>query len=493
MTHSSLSLWRCARAGLAILLVAGAARAGLRGKLELKPCRLPGASLEALCGTLPVPEDRAHPNGRTLQLRVALVPAVARSPKPDALFMLAGGPGQAATEAIPPLLTSAFERIHKSRDIVLVDQRGTGQSNKLACDPVGEEASLQERLSARGFEPQRLRECLAKANADPRLYTTSIAMEDLDEVRAALGYDRIDLWGGSYGTRAALVYLREHGAHARAVVLDGVAPTTMRLPLDFGRDAQRAIELLFSACAADAACAKAWPGLQEKFNELLARFDRGPIPAHVQDPRTGAWADVSIDRDSFTGLLRAELYIPELASLMPLTLERAANGDFAPFVAESDGMSGGFADTMAQGMMLSVLCAEDLSRYDDAAIVEATRGTFLGPEAIRDFKRGCEVWPHADLPAGFGEPVRSNVPVLLLSGELDPVTPPRWADEAKQTLTDSVHFIAPGIGHGVSSHGCAPKLIEQFLDAGTAKGLDGSCISNQKRPPFFVSFAGPTP
>ncbi len=375
---------------------------------------------------------------------------------------------------------------------MLVDQRGTGQSNKLGCEP-DEDAPLQERLTSRGFEEKRLRDCLAKVDADPRLYTTSIAMQDLDDVRVALGYDKINLWGGSYGTRASLVYLREHGQHARAVILDGVAPTTMRLPLDFPRDSQRAIDLLFAACAADPACAKAWPELDKKFAALLARFDQGPIPAHVQDPRTGAPLDVTINRASFTGLLRGELYIPEMAALMPLTIERAAAGDFSPFVAEGEGLSGGFANSIALGMMLSVLCAEDLSRFTDADIVEASRGTFLGPVAVRDFKRGCSVWPHADLPPHFGDPVRSDVPVLLLSGELDPVTPPRWAEEAKATLSDSAHFVAPGVGHGVTAVGCAPKLIEQFLDAGTARGLDGSCIAKQKRPPFFVSFAGPTP
>jgi len=478
-----------------LLLAAKPALAEKRGSLEMVPCRLPGASMQALCGTLEVLEDRAQPAGRIIHLRIALVPAVARTPQPDPLFLLAGGPGQAATEALPSMLTAAFEKIHKARDLVLVDQRGTGRSNKLACEPVGENASLQERLNAKSFDAKRLAECVtqALAHADPRLYTTSIAMQDLDDVRKALGYDKIDLWGGSYGTRASLIYLREHGEHARAVVLDGVAPTTMRLPLDFSRDAQRSLTLLFDACSKEAACAKAWPDLTATFNALLAKFAAGPIPTRVQDPRTGVLSDVTIDRDAFTGLLRGELYIPDLAALMPLTLQRAASGDFAPFVAEGDGLSGGFADSIAVGMMLSVLCAEDLSRFDDAAIVEASANTFLGPEEIRDFKRGCELWPHAGLPANFGDPVKSGVPALLLSGELDPVTPPHWAEEAKATLSDSAHFVAPGIGHGVSTHGCAPKLIEKFLDAGTARGLDGSCIANQKRPPFFVSFAGPLP
>src|SRR5438132_3153448 len=241
----------------ALLLAIACARgqaASPQSRLPFAPCRLKGSGLPAQCATLRVPEDRQKPRGRAIDLKIALVPALARAPAPDPLFLLAGGPGQAATEAIGPLL-GAFERLHRTRDLVLVDQRGTGSSHPLRCDLHPPEAPLAEKFASDGLEEERFRKCLQGYDADPRLYTTTIAMEDLDEVREALGYDRIDLWGGSYGTRAALIYLREHAAHARVAILDGVAPLALRLPATFARDGQRSMDLLFKHCAEEKACA----------------------------------------------------------------------------------------------------------------------------------------------------------------------------------------------------------------------------------------------
>jgi pimeloyl-ACP methyl ester carboxylesterase len=233
-------------------------------RIPLGPCRLKNAGAQAVCGTLEVPEDRAHPEGRKIKLRVAVVPALARTPQPDPVFLLAGGPGQAATEVFGALLP-ALGRLHRTRDLVLVDQRGTGSSNPLECQSP-ENQSLREKLADDSRESvERFRKCVAGWSADTRFYTTPIAMQDLDEVREALGYDQINLWGGSYGTRAALVYLREHQEHVRTVTLDGVAPLSLYLPLDMARDAQRAMNLLFQSCAKDAACNKAFPELEKRF------------------------------------------------------------------------------------------------------------------------------------------------------------------------------------------------------------------------------------
>jgi pimeloyl-ACP methyl ester carboxylesterase len=482
------------RAGaLCLLAIAAAlpARAA-PSKLALTPCRLKGG-VQADCGTLDVPEDRRNPAGRHLKLKVAVIPALARATKPDPLFMLAGGPGQAATEAIPELVQYAFERVHRSRDIVLVDQRGTGSSGPLKCKLSKPGTPLAERLSEVGYPKGRLQECLKGYDADPRLYTTSIAMQDLDEVREALGYAQINLWGGSYGTRASLIYLREHPQRVRAVILDGVAPPTMRLPLHFAEDAQRSMDLLFANCAAEPSCAKAWPDLPARFKKLIDSLGQSPVRTTVADPTTGEKVEVTITRDLFTSVLRAVLYQPWQASLVPLIVGRAEAGDFAPLVALGSSWSEGLGDSMALGMMLSVLCTEDISRFTDQDLAAHTKETFLGATIIQSFKDGCAVWPKGEAAAGFGEPVTSDKPVLLLSGELDPVTPPGWADEAKKTLSHSVHFTVPGVGHGASAVGCVPKLISEFLDKGATDGLDGACVGKQKRPPFFVTFAGPTP
>lgn len=469
------------------------ARAEVPARVALAPCTLKGG-LQARCGTLEVMEDRQRPGGRKLGLRVVVVPALARAPAADPLFLLAGGPGQAASEAFPELIPVAFERVHRTRDLVLVDQRGTGASNPLRCHPVGHDAPLAERLREHhAFASEGLEACLRQYDADPRLYTTSIAMQDLDEVRSALGYGAINLWGASYGTRAALVYLREHGQWVRSAILDGVVPPTMRLSLHFAEDAQQALDRLFRACALEAPCAQAWPDLPGRFHRLLERLERAPAKVVVADPLTGAPEALTIERDVVAAVLRGVLYLPDQAVLVPWVIARAEVGDYGPLVTLAEGMGSAAREATAVGMMLSVLCAEDVPRITEAEAVEASRGTFTGEAPFRLFQKGCEVWPRGEVPPGFGEPVRSDTPVLLLSGEVDPVTPPRWAEEAGTTLPNSRHLVVPGVGHVASGIGCVPRLIAQFLDTGSPSALDSACVEGQKRPPFFVSFAGPTP
>ncbi|TMA25615.1 MAG: alpha/beta hydrolase [Deltaproteobacteria bacterium] len=480
---------------LALLLAAACTRgeaAAPRRRVALAPCRLKGTGLPAQCGALRVPEDRAHPRGRQIDLKLAVVPALARAPAPDPLFLLAGGPGQSALEALGPLL-GAFERLHRTRDLVLVDQRGTGSSHPLRCDLHPPEAPLAEKFASDGLEEERFRKCLQGYDADPRLYTTTIAMEDLDEVREALGYDRIDLWGGSYGTRAALIYLREHAAHARVAILDGVAPLALRLPATFARDGQRSMDLLFKHCAEEKACATAFPDLQRRLTDLLRELQAHPARTHVNDPVNGQPAEVVIHRDVFAFGLRGILYQQDFASLVPLIVDRAARGDFAPFVAATAGLDQGFSRTVSLGLLFSVLCAEDMPFVQPEEIDELSRGTFLGPQLARDFMRICSFWPRGSIPPGFREPVRSDKPVLLLSGELDPVTPPEWAEQARKTLPNSLHLVVPGVGHGASAEGCVPQLMAKLVEQGSLAGIDGNCLRPLRRPPFFVTFAGPSP
>ena len=461
-------------------------------KMALSPCRLKGASYPAQCGTLRVPEDRGQPAKRQIDLKIAIIPALARTPEPDPLFLLAGGPGQAATEAFGPLL-GAFERIHRSRDIVLVDQRGTGSSRPLRCDLTDPSAPFAVRLSGDSMSEERFRKCLGAFDADPRFYTTSIAMQDLDEVRAALGYRQIDLWGGSYGTRAALIYLREHGEHVRAAILDGVAPPALKLPVTFAADAQRSMDLLFQHCAAEKSCNAAFPDLKKRFDDLLAGLSKHPARVHVQDPLTGAPADVTISRDLFAAGVRGVLYQQDFASLAPLIVAHAAQGDFAPFIAATAGLDAGFARTMSFGMMFSVVCSEDLPGTTPQEIEEASKGTFLGPKLALDFLKICSFWPRGQVPKGFREPVRSDKPVLLLSGELDPATPPRWAENARATLPNSLHLVVPGVGHGATAEACVPQLMAQVIDKASVQGVDAGCLKPLRRPPFFIGFAGPPP
>ncbi|MFL5278933.1 MAG: alpha/beta hydrolase [Myxococcales bacterium] len=481
-----LALFACTRGG------PSGPDARLSRQIVFSPCRLRGIAFPTECGVLRVPEDRANPGARTIDLRVALIPALARDPAPDPLFLLAGGPGQAATEALGTVVT-ALERVRRTRDLVLVDQRGTGSSGALECRLAAEDAPLQDLLSAEGFREDRILSCLHGYKADVRRYTTTIAMQDLDDVRRALGYETINLWGGSYGTRAALVYLREHGSHVRVAILDGVAPLSLRMPLYFARDAQRSLDLLFDACAADATCKAAFPDLRSRFAALLERLASQSARVTVSDPITGRPTNVTIEHDAFVAMLRAVLYAPELASLLPLTIDRAAHGDFTPYVAQAATLQRGFSGAMSLGLLFSVVCAEDAPAIAEGEMEREARNTFLGASVGRVFERTCKIWPREELPKGYREPVRSDKPVLLLSGELDPVTPPSWAAEAAKTLPNSLQIVVPGVGHGATVVGCVPGIVARFLAEGSIANVDASCARVQSRPPFFVSFAGPSP
>ncbi len=458
--------------------------------LALAHCRLKGFGSEALCGSLQVFEDRAARKGRTIDLKVSVLPALSADPLPDPIFLLAGGPGQAATEAFAPLLR-ALAPLRRTRDLVFVDQRGTGASRKLDCALVAKDAALKERFEQK-FDQEKIAACARTLDADPRFYTTPLAMDDLDDVRQALGHARINLWGGSYGTRAALVYARQHPDRVRSLVLDGVAPLTLLLPLYFARDAERSLRLTLAQCEADKACAARFPGLQQRFEELLARLAVHPERVRVDDPLTGAPLELEITQRRLVENLRGLLYSAELTALLPLTLERAAGGDFRSFVAEANQLTA-VQDGIALGMFLSVVCSEDVPFVAEEKIDELAGKSFIGAWSARELLQSCASWPRGSVPRGYRDAVRSEAPALLLSGELDPVTPPSWADEALRTLPNGVHLVAAGVGHGVTAVGCVPDLVQRFLDKGSAKELDASCLRTVQRPPFFLGFAGPAP
>ena len=452
----------------------------------LAPCPPGEGPGGALCGVVEVPEDRGDPEGRQIALDILVLPATEQGGEPDPVFFLAGGPGQAATD-LAPLLGSALQGIRVRRDFVFVDQRGTGDSNPLTCDFLEERVSYYDTVPEE-FGEAEWRECLDSLDADPEHYTTPVAMDDLEEVRKALGYDRINLWGGSYGTRAATVFLRRHPESVRAAILDGMAPVDMRIPLHFAEDGQRALNLLLDACAADPGCGARFPGLADSIETLLASLDQDPPRRfRVRHPRTGDWEEVPVRRELVAGVLRATLYSPTYASLVPLLVESALDGDFGPLLTFADPAGG---PTLAIGMFLSVLCAEDTPFLTEEEAARAAEESFLSGSMAAEMLEACAVWPRGELPAGYREPVRSAAPVLLLSGELDPVTPPRWAEHAAETLPNSRHLVVPGTGHGTLAAGCVPRLIGEFLDAADPAALDPECLEPLRRPRFWFSATG---
>jgi pimeloyl-ACP methyl ester carboxylesterase len=313
-------------------------------------------------------------------------------------------------------------------------------------------------------------------------------MDDLDDVRAYLGYDRINLYGGSYGTRAALVYLRRHGERVRSMVLDGVAPTDMRIPMFAARDAQRALDKLLTDCDADAACRSTHPGLAPRVRALLQRLTATPARVEVMHPRTGVRETVTLEARVVAGVLFAALYSPLTSSLLPALIARAEQDDFQNLLALA--YAGESDDSISVGMQLSVLCSEDAQRLTEEDVNRESMGTVFGLHLMRGQLEACEIWPRGDIDPSYFDPVRSLIPTLVLSGDLDPVTPPDWGQSVTKYLANARHITVPATGHGVVGTPCGQQLITDFIERGTAMDLDASCVSLVRRPPFFLTPSG---
>ena len=444
---------------------------------------------QALCTTFTVPEDRQHPGGKQIGLHVAWLKARASTPKPDALFFIAGGPGQASTEAFLDE-SVAFDRIRSEHDIVLVDQRGTGGSNRLDCPEVPAPAHPSDAEIAAAAQA-----CLKQLPGDPRFYTTTVAVQDLEAVRKAMGYSQVDLYGISYGTRVALQYLRAYPDAVRSVILDGVVPADLALGPDVSLDAQRALGLIFERCGQDAACHQAFPDLAGSFAALQKDLGSRAVNVTLRDPLTGAPRTEPLSWEQVAATVRLMSYQSETASLLPLLIHQAAaQHDYAPLMGTAllfkDQLSAGFA----QGMGAAVLCTEDAPFIgDDPQQEQRLHDTYLGANTMDMLVKSCRVWPRGVMDPDFKKPVVSAKPVLLLSGEDDPITPPADAARAARTLGNSLSLVTPGQGHGNVFRGCVPRIAADFVDAGSVKGLDTACVKEMKPFPFFLNFSGPKP
>ncbi len=459
--------------------------------LKLENCELvvPGTPITEMaeCGWFEVAEDPAAPEGRKIKLRIARVPAKDRTTEPDPLVFFAGGPGQAATETWP-IMSYTLRKLNESRDILLIDQRGTGQSNALRCPQV----ELEEAL---GFDWDDLerstRECLDAVDGDPRFYTTTIAMQDIDLVRAALGYEQLNLFGVSYGTRAAQVYLRLFPERVRSMVLDSVVPQTLALGTEHAMNLDQAIYRVLQGCDEDENCRNAFPGSAQKLSGLIRLLDDQPVDITVTHPNTGKPYDLTFDRDVLAASLRFLTYSADTQAMLPLLIHEAATGNsFTRMASQMLIAAGGLQQSIAQGMEMSVICAEDFPLFPDH---NADSDYLMGNLLLKSTRVQCGVWPAGTVPDNFHDPVSSEIPVLLLSGELDPVTPPHYADQVQVHFPNSMHLVAPGQGHSVSGRGCMGRLVSEFIIAGDSAELDTDCIDQMKPTPYFISLTGPRP
>jgi len=450
----------------------------------LQACDIPGVAGGGRCGSYDVYENRAAGTGRKLNLHIVVIPALGGSPAPDPVFWLEGGPGGAATQAVGPVSQQYLRGLRSDRDLVFVDQRGTGKSNPLKCDDIGETPANLDGYFGRLFPPSLIRACREQLErvADLTQYTTSIAMDDLDDVRGALGYERVNLAGASYGTLAALAYLRQHPDRVRSAFLVGVVSPEFRLPLPFARAAENALDRVFADCAADEACRSTFPNVPSEFHAVLARFDHGPLQVAMIDPVTQQSRPVTLERESYVEHLRALLYSTTGARVVPFIVHRAFQGDFLPFQTMATRYNLGGPST-SRGLYFSVTCSEAAPFITEADITRETSGTFLGDRRVRAHLAACQEWVRGSVPRNFTDPIQSRIPIVLFSGEADGSTPPWIAEAAIKFLPNGRQIVAPHTGHQIDGP-CTWDLMAAFIKNPSAQQLDAACVDKARRPPF---------
>ena len=469
------------------------ARLALERLSELEICRPEGAEEDMLCGVLSVWEDREAAAGRKIDLAVVVVPARTEDPDPAPVVPLAGGPGGSVTGQAAGI-AKAFPEVVAKRDLLLVDQRGTGKSHPLQCSfgitPESPHGAYDGMFPLDAVEA--CREELG-AKADLTKYTTTVAVGDLEEVRRRLGYERLNLAGGSYGTRFAQEFLRRHPGSVRTAMLQGVVSMDQRMPLHHAVDGQRSLDLLLVLCEEDPVCRGRYPRLRGELWEVLERLEEEPGRATVENPFTGEPVELSVGRAMFAESLRSTLYSVPGSAEIPFIVHRAHEGDFGPFFRATLPWRVMIETELANGLYLSITCAEDVPFFTEEDAARLNAGTALGDFRTAAQRAACAVWPRAEIPGDFREPVATDLPVLIVDGELDPVTPPRYGREAAEHMPASLFVLIPRAHHdydGLTNQECIEDLILEFLDTGTTEGLDPSCVATMQRPPYVTEESG---
>jgi pimeloyl-ACP methyl ester carboxylesterase len=478
---------------LPVLLLLGLAPGALA--LELEDCRISAGpaypGIKARCGTMLRPQNPADADSPGIEISVAVVPALDLKPDPDPFVPLAGGPGASAIEFYAAY-SGAFEHVRRHRDILLVDQRGTGSSSRMDCD-------VDEDIIEGAFSEEQVlevtRECLAALPHDPRFFTTSVAVTDLEAVRAALGYGPLNLYGVSYGSRVAQHFAKRYPASTRSIVLDGVVPPQIVLGPQIATEAQEALDNIFARCAADENCNERFPGLPHAFQQLREQVEQEPVTVEIPDPVTGRREPVDFGAAELAGAVRLLAYNANSISIVPLLIHTAASGNLEPLAAQIRMLAEQMSDALALGMHNAVMCSEDAPFYDGMAIDhEALEASYIGVVQLDAITAMCSVWPAGPVDDDFRTPLATDIPVLLLSGEADPITPPEYAELAMIALEQAQHLTGAKQGHGQAAVGCMPRLIGQFVESpGRLPDEAVDCLERSFVMPFFLDFGGPAP
>ncbi len=466
-------------------------------ELTLEECRISGGAgfpgIKARCGTLERHEDPSDPASPVLSLSVAVVSALSLEPEPDPFVPIAGGPGQSTIEFYS-MLTKAFEDIRLTRDIVLLDQRGTGKSAKMECDAGDEiidgQLSLEETIAL-------TRICLGALPHNPEFFTTSVAVADLEALRVALSYPQFNIYGISYGTRVAQHFVRRYPDSVRSVILDGVVPPQLAFGAGIALEAQKALHNIFDRCANSPACKQQFPNIADEFSTLEARLADGSVTVDLANPLSGAPDTVQFGDAELAGAIRLLSYNPHTLALIPLLIHEAANDNYAPLAAQFLMVMDKMSDALAIGMHNSVVCTEDAPFYDDVMVSrDELERTYIGLMQVDALEAICSVWPQGVLDPEFKTALQTDKPVLLLSGDADPVTPPHFADLAAVGLRNKKHLTGLHQGHGQAGTGCMPEVMGRFIKTLSVADEDldpDKCLLRRHAMPFFLNFSGPRP
>lgn len=477
-----------ARWGQVLLLAMLAFTSGARASELLSPCHQKGIEDQLMCGQITRPVSAEADKGM-IDIHFAVIPAIKRHANKQAIMAFAGGPGQSALEAAP-IFERALRFVRETHDIILVDQRGTGQSRLLQCDIDSLEEGFafnDSVLDFSVFSAQEAQRCKDKLNVDLSDFTTYAAAADFEAVRVALGYPAIHLYGGSYGTRIAQEYMRQFPASVQTAVLDGVVPMQQSLA-HIGDAIHQSLDALFEHCAQQPSCAQRYPALAEQYQQLLNTVTANPVEVEVRHPRTHARIPLVLTAQKVQSVVRMALYSHLSRALVPFAIAQASQGEYDSLVglmASSD-----MSDSLAMGMHAAVVCGEDwpiLTSESRARLQQR----FFSKTMVEVFDATCPVWDVKPVPAHFYQPLTNDVPVLLLSGALDPATPPSWAELAMVSMPNATHWVAPYATHIVASQSCAPKLIAQFVKDKSVQDIDAACLQKDGRKPFFTNENGP--
>ncbi|WDE00114.1 alpha/beta hydrolase [Thalassomonas actiniarum] len=452
--------------------------------LELKDCHLDGIKEKVKCGQLQVPENYAEPEGKGISINFAVLPAIDQSQKKTPLMFLAGGPGQAAVE-LAAGLRKVFNESRKTRDLILVDQRGTGESKPFQCD-LDEQSNIYQLLPEE-FSAKDVRECLSGFDGELSQYSSENAIRDFEALRKALGYQQVNLYGGSYGTRAALVYMRLFPEAIRSVVLDSVGPVEIPIGL-FGQSTAHSFDLLLANCHQDKSCQQAYPDLKAEFHQVLAVLEQKPQSVTIPHPRLGEATTFVISKSKFIGTLTQQLYSTNTRAFVPLVIHQAAKGNYLPLaglIAPSDDKQ-----SLYLGLHLNIICNEDFPKITTEALTADADNNFGGDITHHAMLTACPLWPQYRPGNTFYQPVTADIPTLILSGELDPVTPPSNGEFSDQTLANSHHIVVKHTGHTVAMSTCASDIINEFMDVLTPAKLDESCLEDIPGESFMTGLNG---